>query len=114
MGESTEPRSAWQLRTDLVWAHGLLWVATGGRGGEPKRDVHLYLADRYGRLSDHYARFGDVRKAKRFGSKSEWHYRAAGPDEPPRAVAMAMPIPDRSTITNAIGRDPTDGSDDVA
>ena len=114
MAKSPDPRSAWQLRADLAWAQGLLWVASAGRGGEPKRDVHLYLADRYGRLSDYYAQRGQAQKAHRFNLKSEWHYRAAGPDEPPRAVAVALPIPERPNVTDAVGHDSSSGSDDVA
>ena len=114
MARGAENPSAWQLRTDLAWARGLLWVASTGRGGEPKRDVHLYLADRYGRLADHYAKRGAARKAKRLSLKAEWHYRAAGLDDPPRAVAMAMPIPEGPTFTNAVARDSLDSPDDVA
>jgi hypothetical protein len=95
--------SLWRLRADLAWAHGLLWVASAGRDVEPRRNVHLYLADRYGRLSDLYAKRGLAWKAKRFGMKSEWHYRAAGPDNPPRAAAIAMPAPSGPVRTDAIG-----------
>jgi hypothetical protein len=105
-------RSAWQLRKDLAWARGLLWFASAGRGGEPKRDVHLFLADRYGRLSDHYAERGAAAKANRLFLKSQWHYRAAGPDEPPQAAAMAMPVPGAKPA-DVVSERATDG-DDVA
>jgi len=69
---------AWRLRTDLLWAHGLLWMARSGQEGrEPKRDVHLYLADRYGRLAEHYAARGAHAKARRLERRFAYHYRRA-------------------------------------
>ena len=113
MAEEPTPKSPWSLRADLVWARGLLWFASSGRGGrEPKRDVHLFMADRYGRLADFYAGRGEAGKAKRMSLKSEWHYREAGPEGPPRAVAMAMPVPGVKPV-DAVSHLSTDG-DDVA
>ena len=87
--EALAGRSVWQLRADLAWAHGLLFFASSGRDGrEPKRDVHLFMADRYGGLSDYYIGLGNFAKAKRMSVKAGWHYRAAGPDDPPRAMAI--------------------------
>ena len=94
MADETKAISPWQLRSDIAWARCLLWFARSGTGGrEPKRGVHRFMADRYGRLSDYYFGRGERLKAKRLALKSEWHYRAAGPDEPPRAVAVAMRVP---------------------
>jgi hypothetical protein len=105
--------SPWQLRADLAWAHGLLWFARSGSGGrEPKRDVHLFMADRYGRLAECYSGRGAEEKAKRLALKSEWHYRAAGPDHPPRSAAAAMPVPGPNPV-DAVSEHSTDG-DDVA
>jgi hypothetical protein len=106
MAEGAVAPWLWRLRADLAWAHGLLWVASAGRDVEPRRNVHLYLADRYGRLSDLYANRGPAWKANRFGMKSEWHYRAAGADHPPRAGAMAMAAPSEPVQTDAIGGEP--------
>jgi hypothetical protein len=36
----------WGLRGDLIVTNALLWVVRARRGGEPKREVHLYLYDR--------------------------------------------------------------------
>jgi hypothetical protein len=105
-------RSAWQLRMDLAWTRGLLWFARAGRGGEPKRDVHLFLADRYGRLADHYTERGATAKAKRLDSKSQSHYRAARSDEPPQAAAMTRPVA-RGEPDDVVPERTTDG-DDVA
>ena len=94
----------WQIRTDLAWAHGLLWFATGGgRWGEPKADVHLFLADRYGRLAAYHAKRGAIAKAKELSLKSEFHYHAGGLDDPPRAVASAMPVPDPIRLIWCLG-----------
>ena len=113
VAEVSTPRSAWQLRADLAWAHGLLFFASSGRGGrEPKLDVHLFLADRYGRLADYYARRGKAGKAKAMSVKADSHYRAAGPDDPPRAVAVAMPVPGAKPV-DLVSQQPLDG-DDVA
>ena len=113
MAEVPEPLSPWRLRADLAWANGLLWFASSGRNGrEPKRDVHLFMADRYGRLADYYSRRGAAEKARRLSLKSEWHYRAAGPDNPPRAVAMAMSLPGTQPV-DLVSQETADG-DDVA
>ena len=69
--------SLWRLRSDLAWARALLWFAGAGRAGEPKRDVHLFLADRYGRLAERYAERGSPRKADRFKRQFDFHHRAA-------------------------------------
>ncbi len=114
MPEVPEPApSPWRLRSDLAWARGLLWFARSGSGGrEPKREVHLFMADRYGRLAEYYAGRGAAEKARRMSQKSEWHYRQGGLDDPPRAVALAMPIPGAKPV-DAVSHLSTDG-DDVA
>src|SRR5438552_7894420 len=111
MAEVTEIEKPWKLRSDLAWAHVLLWVARTGRGGEPKRDVHVFMANRYLELSKHYSSRGLRRKAKRLEEKAAWHYRTGGPD-PPAAAAMAMGIPQSPTRLDAIGR--AEEPDDVA
>jgi hypothetical protein len=93
MTEVTETETTpWRLRSDLAWAHVLLWFARTGRGGEAKRHVHVFIADRYLGLSKYYARKRQRLRARKLESKAAWHYRAGGPD-PPAAAAMAMPIP---------------------
>lgn len=69
--------SVWRLRSDLAWARVLLWFAGAGRAGKPKRDVHLFLADRYGRLAERYAERGALRKADRLKRQFDFHHRAA-------------------------------------
>jgi hypothetical protein len=111
MGAEPVPPSPWRVRSDLAWARGLLWFAQSGSGGrEPKRDVHLFMADRYGRLADYHAGRGSEEKARRFALRAEWHYRAAGPDDPPQAVAIAMPVPGTKPV-DLVSEQSTDGDD---
>jgi hypothetical protein len=87
-------RSPWRLRSDLAWAHGLLWFARSGSGGrEPLPEVHLFLAKSYSALAAYHVGRGSMDRARRLSEKAAWHYRRAGYDDPPAAAAMAMPVP---------------------
>ncbi len=103
----------WRVRFDLWLTRGLLWVARAIRGGEgePKPDVHLYLSNLYGWLTNYYSRRGKVAKALHFEQKAARHNRAAGPHSPPRAAAVAMPIPRPPLFTDARAEDPRDPDD---
>jgi hypothetical protein len=92
-----------KLQTDLAWVLALVWVAKAGRAGEPQRQVHYYLGDRYWRLSERYEAKDSIRKLSCLRKKAERHLRASGWDPLPPAAAMAMPIPKRPTFTEAIG-----------
>jgi hypothetical protein len=107
--------SPWQLRYDLASAWALLWVASAGRRGDWKSEVHFFLADRYGRLARYYSKRGNARKARRFADKAAWHYQAGGP-EPPQAAAMALPVPEAPRRVEAVGSDleECEGPEDVA
>jgi hypothetical protein len=103
---------AWRLRSDLAWAHALLWFAQSGTGGrEPREEVHLYLAGRYRQLADYHASRGAAGKARRLSEKASWHLHRGGGDDSPEALAMAMPVP-RPEPVDAVGRH--DGGDDIA
>lgn len=106
----------WQLRFDVAWVHLLLWMIdpTGRRNLNP--ELHLYLADRYARMAQHYERVGNRKKRTRIGEKAEYHYRlGGGRNQPPPAVAMRASIPQPPTFTKAIGQPPeSDGPDDAA
>jgi hypothetical protein len=67
-------------------------------------EVHLYLADRYGRLARHHQRCGHASRASALNQKAEKHYRLGGGGEPPPAVAMAMPGPRPHVIVDAVAR----------
>jgi hypothetical protein len=43
--------SSFELRLDILWVSLLVQVLTAGRRGEAKPEVHLFLGDRYSRLS---------------------------------------------------------------
>jgi len=101
-----------------VSARVLLWFGGAGRIGDPTAEVHRYLADRYARLATCHEGRGRQAAARRLWDIAKFHFRIAGPDpgpdDPPHAVAMAMPIPKRPTITDAVARwradDPPDGA----
>lgn len=73
-----------------AWA--FVWVAhpSGERALRP--EVHLFLADRYGRLARHHGRLGHKARASSLDRKAEEHFRLGG-GQPPPAVAMAMARP---------------------
>jgi len=97
--------STFELRLDIVWISLLVKLLTVGHGGEAKPEVHLFLGDRYSRLSDFQERRGAKRNAARLRAKAETHLRLGGwePTLPP-AAAMVMPVPDRPALRDLIGR----------
>ena len=80
----------------------------------PKPEVHRFMFDRYWRLADHHDRRGAERRAARLRALAEYHYRAGGLDDPPPAVAVAMPVPVRPRLTWAVAAPPDDPDDDAA
>ncbi len=105
-------QAPWQLWLDVEVTRLLVWVAGVGKDAEPRPEVHLFLADRYSRLSSHYAKQAPAR-AGQLQAKAEAHYEAAGVPPLPPAVAVAMPVPRRPSFTNAVGR-PLPPPDDAA
>jgi hypothetical protein len=102
------------LRIDLATAHGLLWVARAGQARELAPEVHRFFYDRYSRLAWYHERRGHRQKARRLHAKAAEHYRHAGSDGPPFAVALAMPVPRPPLLTWAVAtrrmRDPDDAA----
>ncbi len=109
-----EAESAWGLRVDLLSTRVLLWVATAGRSGELRPEVHLYLYDRYRRLAVHHERRGRPSRAALLRAKADSHYRESGDDGPPFAAALAMPRPRAFTSIEAVGRQVKGDDDDAA
>lgn len=103
-----------QLRVDLVWAKGLLWLASSSRFATPKPEVHRFMFDRYWRLADHHKRHGAMGRAARLRALAEYHYQAGGLDDPPPAVAVAMAVPSRPRLTWAVAAQPDEPGDDAA
>jgi hypothetical protein len=82
----------------------LIWMGTVGRDATIAPETHLYLASRYDLLSHHYVRRRHYLKARRFARLAAEHYRAGGWDGPPFAAAMAMPVPERWVIVEAVSK----------
>ena len=99
-------QSPWALRADVLSTRVLLWLAGGGRLGEPTPDVHLYLYHRYWRLAEYHARCGHAQRAARSRRKAEEHYQQSGHDGPPFAAAMALAIPRPLLFTRAVAEPP--------
>jgi hypothetical protein len=99
-----EPQmSPWEARVDVAFGHGLRLLASG-RLAEARPDICLFLADRYWRLADWHAAKGHERRARRLHARGDRFWVAGGgEDPPPLAVAAAMPIPRRPSITWAVG-----------
>ena len=95
--------STLKLHGEVVCAPFDLWLARIA-GNETEREVHFYVGDRYWRLAEHYERRGWTKTAKRFRLQAEHHLRLSGWNDPPPAVALAMEVPRRPTLTKAIGR----------
>ncbi|NKE70622.1 hypothetical protein [Candidatus Manganitrophus noduliformans] len=105
----------WQLRFDVAWVHLLRWMIDPAGQRDLNPEFHLYLADRYARLAQHYDRVGNRKKRTRFEEKAKHHYRLGGGGNLPPAVAMRASIPQPPTFTKAIGQPPeSDGPDDAA
>lgn len=102
-----EPRmSPWEARVDLAFGHGLRVLAFGNLA-EARPNICLLLADRYWRLADWHAASGHERRARRLRGRGDRFWIAGGgQDPPPLAVAAAMPIPRRPSITWAVGNRP--------
>jgi hypothetical protein len=105
--------SLWRLSADLWSAKLLVWVARVGRDAGLTDDAHLFLADRYLRLSGIHRRRHRNGRAERLEQKAQEHLAAAGWTGPPYAAAMAMPRPTKLTATNAVSDRRLDGPDDA-
>ena len=94
--------SRWRLRWDIAstWALVRFVAPFGDRSLRP--EVHLFLADRYGRLAQHHRRSGNERRASALERRAREHLRLGGGDLPP-AVAVAMPVPRSPSSVNAVG-----------
>jgi hypothetical protein len=101
--QETEP-SLWQLRWDLVSTRVLVWLVHPTEDRVLRPEVHLFLADRYGRLARQHARLGHTRRASELDQKAESHFRLGGGIEPPPAVSMAMALPRPRVLVDAVAR----------
>jgi hypothetical protein len=84
-----------------IWSMKV-FVWTLGRNGE-LLDSHLFFFDRYSDLADYHREKGRAAKAAKLAAIAEAYYQAApDDDEPPKAAAMAMPVPRPPITTNAV------------
>jgi hypothetical protein len=89
-----------RLLVDILSMKMFVWIF--GQSGE-LLDSHLFFFDRYSDLADHHGRHGRIAKADRLTAIAEGHFQAApDDDEPPKAAAIAMPVPRPMTRTNAV------------
>jgi hypothetical protein len=93
MGGSQGQLSIWRLRYDVVSTRALVGLFGGLSRDDLNPAVHVFLADRYGRLALCASHRGARRRADRLSRKAAWHSARGGFDDFPRAAAMAMPVP---------------------
>jgi hypothetical protein len=76
--------------------------------------IHLYLFDRYSRLAWYHERRGHRQRALRLRARAAEHWRHAGHDGPPFAVALTMPVPRPPPLTRAVATRRLRSPDDAA
>jgi hypothetical protein len=106
--------SLWQLRWDVACTRVLVWLARPSESRVLRPEVHLFLADRYGRLARWHERLGHSRRAIELDQKADEQFRLGGGYEPPPAVAMAMPIPRPTVFVDVVARAAPWHPDDAA
>jgi hypothetical protein len=100
-----------------IWSMKLfVWLL--GTNGE-LLDSHLFFYVRYSLLAELHERHGRLVRAARLDAIAEHYFQLApGDDDPPRAAAMAMPVPRPMTRTNAVSpgveKTPPPGVSDIA
>jgi hypothetical protein len=93
-----------RLFWELAWTHVILWIARADRNIELKPEVHLYLADVHFRLAAHCDAAGKHTEGARHRHIANRHAALGPPPDLPPAVAIAMPVPQPPTFTDARGR----------
>jgi len=111
--QKTKP-SLWQLRWDVASTHVLVWFARPSESRVLRSEVHLFLADRYGRLARHHQRLGHTRRAIELDQKAAEEFRLGGGSEPPPAVAIAMPVPRPRVLVDLVAHSGPWHPDDAA
>jgi len=102
-----------RLYARLAWIRAMLWMSMFGRSVEPTPEAYLYVADLHFQLASEYESIRHWRQARRHRKRAEWYaVQGPPPDRPPRAAAMAMPVPQPPIFTDARGfrYDPPDGA----
>jgi hypothetical protein len=83
-----------------IWSMTLfVWLL----GRDELLDSHLFFYVRYSELAALHERHGRLARAARLDAIAEYHFQLApGDDDPPAAAAMAMPVPQPMTRTDAL------------
>ena len=86
-----------------IWSMKLfVWLL--GTSGE-LLDSHLFFYVRFSELAELHERHGRLARAARLDAIAEHHFQLApGDDDPPEAAAIAMPVPQLWTFTDAASR----------
>jgi hypothetical protein len=95
--------SLWRIHADLLTARLLLAVAPGAAERLGPED-HRFLAERHARLAVWWRSIGWAMRSRAHEDKAALHWRAAGADDPPPAVAVGLPRPWPSVRVDARGR----------
>jgi len=93
----------WRIHVDLLTARLLLAIAPAAASGLSVED-HRFLAERHAQLATRWRDVGWQARAAAHEDKAAWHWRAAGPEDPPPAVAVGMPRPWPAAAVEARGR----------
>jgi hypothetical protein len=104
MAQQVVPQPVWQLRWDVASTLALVWLVNPVGNRTLRPEVHLFLADRYGRLARHHQGLGHTKRALELERKAERHCGLGGWFEPPPAVAVAMPQRGPAVALDAVAR----------
>jgi hypothetical protein len=99
----TERLPLWRIHLDLLTARLLLTLAPSAAAKLGAED-HRFLAVRHAQLATRWRQVGWKARANAHDDKAAAHWRAAGADEPPPAVAVGMPRPYPYARVDARGR----------
>ena len=92
------------MRYDIGVVKTCAFVAGISREIRLAPEIHVFLYDRYWRLAKWHEARGHARRARTLKARALHHWAQAGYDEPPPAVALAMPIPLPPLFTDAVAR----------
>jgi hypothetical protein len=96
------PLPLWRIHADLLTAR-LLFALAPSAISQLGAEDHRFLAVRHAQLALWWRQIGWTSRARSHGDKAARHWRAAGTDDPPPAVAAGLPRRWPSTAVDARG-----------